>query len=68
MKSAKIGGSIIGAPHEIEEMLQLAADKKIKAWINERPMKDANQAVVDMDNGKARYRFVLVNEKHANKQ
>lgn len=28
-------------------------------------MKEANQAVVDMDAGKARYRYVLVNEKHA---
>lgn len=43
-------------------MLQLAADKKIKAWIQERPMKEANQAIVDMDQQKARYRYVLVNE------
>jgi len=49
-------------------MLNLAAEKKIKPWINERPMKDANRTVVDMDEGKARYRYVLVNEKHANKQ
>jgi alcohol dehydrogenase (NADP+) len=28
-------------------------------------MKDANKAIVDMDDGKARYRIVLVNEKHA---
>jgi D-arabinose 1-dehydrogenase-like Zn-dependent alcohol dehydrogenase len=43
-------------------MLQLAADKKVKPWIQERPLKEANQAVVDMDQGKARYRYVLVNE------
>lgn len=57
-KGAKIGGSSIGSPREIEEMLQLAASKKIKPWIQERPMKDANNVVVDMDAGKARYRFV----------
>lgn len=43
-------------------MLQLAADKKIKAWIEERPLKEANQAILDMEAGKARYRYVLVNE------
>jgi len=63
----KIGGSAIGAPHEIEEMLQLAAEQKIKPWVQERPLKEANQVVVDFEAGKARYRYVLVNEKHASK-
>jgi alcohol dehydrogenase (NADP+) len=49
-------------------MLQLAADQKIKPWVQERPLKDANKVVVDMEEGKARYRYVLVNEKHASKQ
>lgn len=61
MKAATMGGSLIGAPHEIEEMLQLAADKKVKAWINERPMKEANQAIQDFEAGKPRYRICLVN-------
>ncbi|KAI0798846.1 zinc-binding dehydrogenase [Xylaria sp. FL0064] len=61
----KISGSATGAPWEIEQMLQLAADKKIKPWVEERPMKDANQAIIDMEEGKARYRYVLVNEKAA---
>lgn len=64
-KGCSFGGSLIGAPWEIEEMLKLAADKKIKPWIQKVPMKDANKAVVDMENGKARYRYCLVNEKHA---
>jgi D-arabinose 1-dehydrogenase-like Zn-dependent alcohol dehydrogenase len=42
-------------------MLQLAADKKIKPWIQERKMAEANQAVRDMVDGKARYRYVLKN-------
>lgn len=64
-KGVKFGGSMIGAPHEIEEMLKLAADKGIKPWIQSVPMKEANRAVVDMDAGKARYRITLVNEKFA---
>ena len=47
-------------------MLQFAADKNIRPWVQTRPLKDANQAVLDMAEGKARYRYVLVNEKHAN--
>ncbi|KAK8867307.1 Zinc-binding dehydrogenase [Apiospora arundinis] len=58
----KVGGSLTGSPNEIREMLQLAADQKIQPWIVTRPMKDANQAIVDFEDGKARYRYVLENE------
>lgn len=64
MTRAALGGSMIGSPTEIREMLELAAAKNIRPWVEERPMKDANQAIVDMNSGKARYRYVLVNEKH----
>ncbi|KAH6661833.1 putative zinc-binding alcohol dehydrogenase [Halenospora varia] len=64
MRRIKLEGSLIGSPSEIREMLQLASDKKVKPRIEVRSMKDANQAIVDMDNGKARYRYVLVNEQH----
>ncbi|KAG9893189.1 GroES-like protein, partial [Aureobasidium melanogenum] len=57
----KVGGSLIGTPQEIEEMLQLAADKGIKPWIEVRPMKEANQAIIDFEEGLPRYRFVLEN-------
>jgi len=60
-KGCKIGGSQIGSPKEIEEMLMFAAKKRVKPWVQKRSMKDANKAVVDMENGDARYRFVLVN-------
>ena len=63
-KGCKIGGSAIGAPHEIREMLDLTVEKGVEPWIQLRSMTDANQAVVDMGEGKARYRMVLVNEKH----
>jgi D-arabinose 1-dehydrogenase-like Zn-dependent alcohol dehydrogenase len=61
-KGIKFGGSMIGSPDEIREMLDLVVAKKIKPWVEERPMKEANQAIQDMDAGKARYRLVLVNE------
>jgi alcohol dehydrogenase (NADP+) len=64
-KGAKIGGSAIGSPKQIEQMLELAAKKGVKTWNQNRPMKEVNKAVVDMDNGKARYRYVLVNEENA---
>ena len=48
-------------PAEIEEMLQLAADQNIKPWVEERPMSEGNQAVVDLEAGKPRFRYVLVN-------
>lgn len=58
-KQASIWGSMIGSPGEIQQMLQLFADKKVYTWNNNVAMKDANRAIVDMDNGKARYRYVL---------
>ena len=64
VNNIKIGGSLIGSPDEINEMLQFAADKNIKPWVETRPMKDANQAIIDFEEGKPRYRYVLVNEKH----
>jgi len=57
-----IGGSAIGDPSEISEMLDFAVKHNVKPWIVERPLKDANQAIIDMEDGKARYRYVLVNE------
>lgn len=58
----KIGGSLIGAPAVIRDMLQLAADRKVKPWIQTKPMREANQAITDFTAGKPRYRFVLVND------
>lgn len=64
MGGFKIGGSAIGSPQDIEEMLQLAVEKNIRPWVETRPLKEANQAIQDLEAGKARYRYVLVNEKH----
>lgn len=62
LKGIKLTGSLVGSPSEIREMFDLVAEKGVKPWVQERPMKDANQAIVDMEDGKARYRYVLVNE------
>lgn len=61
-KDVRIGGSCIGPPWEIKEMLEFAATHNIKPWVEKRSLKDANQALMDMEMGKARYRYVLVNE------
>lgn len=62
IRGVRLEGSLIGSPQEIRDMLELAAEKNVKPWVTTRPMKDANQAIVDMYEGKARYRYVLVND------
>ncbi|POR37696.1 NADP-dependent alcohol dehydrogenase 6 [Tolypocladium paradoxum] len=57
----RVAGSAIGSPKEIRDMFQLAADKHIRPWIEKRPMRDANAAMLDMAAGKPRFRYVLVN-------
>jgi alcohol dehydrogenase (NADP+) len=64
-KGCSISGSSIGSPAEIEEMLEFAAKKGLKPWIEKRSLKDANKTIVDMEDGKARYRYVLVNKEGA---
>ncbi|KAK4444008.1 chaperonin 10-like protein [Podospora aff. communis PSN243] len=61
MKRLKITGSLIGSPGDIREMMQLAVDKGVRPWVEAVPMKDANWAIVEMERGKPRYRYVLVN-------
>ncbi|KAK6203753.1 hypothetical protein LQW54_008765 [Pestalotiopsis sp. IQ-011] len=61
----KFTGSLIGSPNDLREMLELVAKNNLKGLVQERSMKDANQAIVDLEAGKARYRYVLVNENAA---
>lgn len=62
IRRVKVESSFIGSPNEIREMLDLVTEKGVKPWIEEISMKDANKGIVDMHEGKARYRDVLVNE------
>lgn len=58
----RIMGSCVGSRRDVRRMLQLAVDKDIHPWIQTRPMSEANQAMIDVDEGKPRFRYVLVNE------
>lgn len=49
-----IGGSAIGSPALIREMLALAAAKDVESWIIKRPLNDVNEVVRDMHASKAR--------------
>ncbi|KAH8431143.1 NAD(P)-dependent alcohol dehydrogenase [Aspergillus melleus] len=60
-KSVKVTGSSIGSPEDIREMLRLAAEKRVVPWIQKRAMREVNEALGDMHEGKARYRYVLEN-------
>ncbi|KAK4686082.1 hypothetical protein P7C73_g4051, partial [Tremellales sp. Uapishka_1] len=65
MNNIHVGGSAIGAPSTIEEMLAFAGEHKVQPWIKKWSLKDANEAVSTMT--KARFRYVLVNEDNGGK-
>lgn len=60
-RDIKVGGSVIGSPAKMVEMLDFAVKHKVHPLVEERKMESANEAVRDMDNGKARFRYVLTN-------
>lgn len=57
----RLAGSGIGSPGEIRDMFALAAEKGVKPWVQVRPMSEANQALIDFEDGKPRFRYVLKN-------
>lgn len=59
---AKLRGSHVGSKVEALRMLQLAADKGLKPWVELLPMKEASKAVQGVREGKARYRYVLTQD------
>jgi alcohol/geraniol dehydrogenase (NADP+) len=56
-----IGGSPIGPPHRIREMLDVAARHGVKAITECFPMSRANEAIEKVKKNKVRYRGVLTN-------
>ncbi|KAK9326805.1 chaperonin 10-like protein [Lipomyces starkeyi] len=58
---ASLSGSIIGGRQEIKDMLELAAKQKINSWVETKPISSVNEVLQMMEDGKARYRYVLVN-------
>ncbi len=56
-----IGGSPVGSPARIREMLDVAARHGVKATTERFPMDKANEAIEKVKKGKVRYRAVLAN-------
>ncbi|EIW58557.1 GroES-like protein [Trametes versicolor FP-101664 SS1] len=54
-----VGGSHIGSKEDVLEMLALAAEKGVRPWIVELPMREAGRALEDVRAGRVRYRYVL---------
>lgn len=62
-----VSGSNIASPADVKELLQLAADKKIEPWIQKWKWEDMNEAIVHTNEGKAKFRNVLVLEENGAK-
>jgi alcohol dehydrogenase (NADP+) len=58
--AVSLASSHLGNKPEVIRMLQLAADKDIKPWINVLPMKEAAKAIKAVENNSVRYRSVLI--------
>ena len=56
-----ITGSPIGSPHQLREMLDVAARHGVKAHTEGFPMAKANEAIEKVKKNKVRYRAVLAN-------
>jgi len=56
-----ITGSPIGSPHQLREMLDVAARHGVKAQTESFPMAKANTAIEKVKKNKVRYRAVLAN-------
>ena len=63
----KLAGSNVGSPAQIKRMLALAKDKNIESWIQKYDFDDINKALMDFEDGKPRFRFVLVNTDNGGK-
>lgn len=61
MNQVVITGTAAGSPGMMQDMLNFAAEKKIKPWIKTYKMVDVNKALDDFRAGKPRFRFVLEN-------
>ncbi|CAE6443373.1 unnamed protein product [Rhizoctonia solani] len=66
---ARLGGSLIGSKKEAIQMLkeaiqmlELAAEKGIEPWVELMPMSKVKEAVEGMKEGKAKYRYILVQD------
>ena len=56
-----VSGSNTGSPHDLAEMLDVAARHNVKAITERFPMAKANEAVAKVKKYQVRYRAVLAN-------
>jgi uncharacterized zinc-type alcohol dehydrogenase-like protein len=56
-----VSGSSAGSPHDLSEMLDVAARHGVKAVTERFPMAKANDAVTKVKKSQVRYRAVLAN-------
>ncbi len=61
LNGSSVSFSDSASPGNIREMLELAAQKGIKAWTQVRGMEEVNEVLREMEDGRARFRFVLEN-------
>ncbi|CAE6420987.1 unnamed protein product [Rhizoctonia solani] len=55
----RLAGSLVGSKKEATEMLELAAKKDIRPWIEVFPMSQIKEAIEGMKSGKPKFRYVL---------
>ncbi|KAA1122221.1 hypothetical protein PGTUg99_034527 [Puccinia graminis f. sp. tritici] len=53
-KGISFGGSLIGPPAMIKEMLEVAVKHDVKSWTSSHPMAEISQKLKDMDAGKGK--------------
>lgn len=58
--AVRLTSSHLGNNAELRQMLQLAADKDVKPWVNVLQMKDAAKAIKAVEDNSVRYRSVLI--------
>ncbi|KAJ6788947.1 hypothetical protein PWT90_05199 [Aphanocladium album] len=63
VRNIRLSGTFFGSPSQIAEMLQFAADNRVKPLVELKPLSQANEILKCMENGLARYRYVLFNDK-----
>lgn len=59
LKQLSFSGSVVGAPHQITEMLRFAARHNVRTAVEVLPMDQVNLALEKVRKNQARYRIVL---------
>ncbi|KAE8446794.1 hypothetical protein EG329_011571 [Mollisiaceae sp. DMI_Dod_QoI] len=52
----------IGSVYETEKLLEFAVEKDVQPWVEERKMKDINKVLNELQEGNARYRYVMASD------